>query len=571
MLAVASLCLVWSPSNAEEDPGPDDVSAVPSLGFPGKMPDIGSAPAASNAMPKLPGASATGKPAPAPDVPEKADGGGTQPFGAKLFMGNFLRTRENGLNPNYVILPGDHVAVYAWGAASIANVFVVDGQGNIFVPEVGPIHVAGVRNADLTKVVKAGLSRVFARYLDVYTNLLTANPVAVFVTGGVERPGRYAGIPSDSVLFFLDQAGGIDSKLGSYRKISVLRGGKPVASVDLYEFMLSGVLPEIQFEDGDTILVHQRGPVIELRGNVAVPCFLEFLSEPVSGTEALKVIPGSARATQVTLGGIRGGIPISETLSLEAFMKFSLRDGDVINLRADGRSDMIVVKLEGEYEGPSELAVKRGARLVDVLNYVPVESSLADVRSVHLRRSSVAKAQKQSIDDALFRLERSSLLALSQSNGESSIRVKEAELALKFVERARLIQPLGRVVTMRNRQQVNLVLEDGDVIVVPPRTNIVRIGGEVMMAQAVMFQPGMSAEDYIEDAGGYTDRSDEDRIIVIHPNAQVVIGDPDMDIGPGDEVLVPPRVDTKTLQNIADVTQIIYQVAVAAAVVLTIM
>ena len=569
LLITWTLCLLGATSRAETLDPTSDEPAIPSLGFSTDSSEQNEPSAGSGSVPVLGrNQGATGKPVPVNSSRSSDESDGPRPFGAKLFMGNFLRTRKNGVNPNYVILPGDQVAVYAWGATDLHNVFVVDGQGNIFIPGVGPIRLAGVKNADLTKVVKSGLSRVFSRYLEVYTNLLTSNPVAVFVTGGVQHPGRYAGIPSDSVLFFLDQAGGIDPKLGSYRKISVLRHNQPIATVDLYDFLLRGVLPQIQFEDGDTILVHPRGPWVQLRGNVAVHCHLEFSTEPVSGSDALNVIPGSALATQVTLSGIRDGIPINHTLSLEAFRRFTLKDGDVITLRDDGRSDMIVVKLEGEFEGPSELAVKRGSRLVDVLNYVPVNTSLANVRAVHLRRSSVARAQKDSIDDALFRLERSSLLALSQSNGESSIRVKEAELALKFVERARLIQPLGRVVTMRDQQQVNLLLEDDDVIVVPARTNIVRIGGEVMMAQAVMFQPDRTAEEYITDAGGYTDRSDESRVIVIHPNAEVVIGDPGMDVLPGDEVLVPPRVDTKTLQNVADVTQIIYQVAVSAAVVL---
>ena len=569
LLITWTLCLLGATSRAETLDPTSDEPAIPSLGFSTDSSEQNEPSAGSGSVPVLGrNQGATGKPVPVNSSRSSDESDGPRPFGAKLFMGNFLRTRKNGVNPNYVILPGDQVAVYAWGATDLHNVFVVDGQGNIFIPGVGPIRLAGVKNADLTKVVKSGLSRVFSRYLEVYTNLLTSNPVAVFVTGGVQHPGRYAGIPSDSVLFFLDQAGGIDPKLGSYRKISVLRHNQPIATVDLYDFLLRGVLPQIQFEDGDTILVHPRGPWVQLRGNVAVNCYLEFSTGPVSGSDALNVIPGSALATQVTLSGIRDGIPINHTLSLEAFRRFTLKDGDVITLRDDGRSDMIVVQLEGEFEGPSELAVKRGSRLVDVLNYVPVNTSLANVRAVHLRRSSVARAQKESIDDALFRLERSSLLALSQSNGESSIRVKEAELALKFVERARLIQPLGRVVTMRDQQQVNLLLEDDDVIVVPARTNIVRIGGEVMMAQAVMFQPDRTAEEYITDAGGYTDRSDESRVIVIHPNAEVVIGDPGMEVLPGDEVLVPPQVDTKTLQNVADVTQIIYQVAVSAAVVL---
>ncbi len=530
-------------------------------------------------LPKLPtidvppgGAPEVGTVGVPPDVKKGTESDEPQPFGANLFMGNFLRTRQNGLNPDYRILPGDQVAVHTWGAVALSQVFVVDGQGNIFIPGVGPISLQGVRNADLTSKVRAGLQRVYARHLEVYTNLITANPVAVFVTGGVPRPGRYAGIPSDSVLFFLDQAGGIDPKLGSYRRIDILREGATLASIDLYDFILSGVLPALQFKDGDTILVGRRGPVVELKGNVARPTYLEFLPDaPLTGTLALEIVPNAALATQVTLYGIRDGFPINRTLSLNTFAEFPLQDGDSITIREDGRTDMIVVNIEGEFEGPSQLAVVRGSRLVDVLNHVPVEPLLADTSAVHLKRNSIARVQKDAIDDALFRLERSALLALSQSNGESNIRAKEAELALRFAERARLVQPLGRVVTSHQGDQQNVLLEDGDVIVVPRRTNVVTIGGEVMMAQAVMFQPDLTADDYVELAGGYTDRADEDKVILIHPDASVTVGGPTMRVLPGDEVLVPPRVDIKTLQNVADITQIIYQIAVSAAVVLAIL
>jgi hypothetical protein len=212
--------------------------------------------------------------------------------------------------------------------------------------------------------------------------------------------------------------------------------------------------------------------------------------------------------------------------------------------------------------------VRRGARLVDVLNYVPVAPELANTKAVHLKRPSVAQTQKDAIADSLFRLERSALLALSSSRGEAEIRVKEAELTQKFVERAKLIQPLGRVVTANAGAQRNVVLEDGDTIVVPAKTNVVHVGGEVWMSQAVMFTDELTAEDYIDLAGGYTDRADEDRVIVIRADATVAIGDPDMLVVPGDEILVPPRVDTKEVQNILDVTQIIYQIAISAAVVL---
>jgi protein involved in polysaccharide export with SLBB domain len=538
-------------------PPADDIEEIPKPNF-------------APEQPSKPEKAAT--PTPAPESGKDAiDSGPLSPFGARLFTGNFLHTRQDGLNPDYVVMPGDRVQVHTWGALELSNVFVTDAQGNIFVPGVGPIQVAGTRNADLTQKVKAGLARVYARNFEVYTNLLTAKPVAVFVTGGVKRPGRYAGVPSDSILFFLEQAGGIEPRLGSYRSIAVLRNGTIVTKVDLYDFLLRGQLPPMQFKDGDTILVNQRGAVIDMRGDVALPAMLEFPSKSFSGTEALSVIPGAARATQVTIQGIRQGVPISRTFSVEQFRSFRLEDGDAITLRGDGRADTILVKLEGEYKGPSVLAVRRGSRLVDVLNYVSVDPVLSNPGAVHLKRTSVAQAQKYSIGESLFRLERSALLALSNSQGEANIRVREAELTQKFVERARLIQPLGRVPTVRDGRQRNVVLEQDDVIVIPARTNVVRVGGEIMMTQAVMFLPEGTAEDYIEQSGGYTDRSDRSKVIIIHADAQISIGDPDMPVAAGDEILVPPKVDAKTLQNAVDITQVIYQIAVSAAVVIAIL
>ena len=514
--------------------------------------------------PAPPPAGATiGGPPPPPEPPE--------PFGARLFTGNFLTTRQDGLNGDYLVMPGDRIQVSTWGALETSQVLLVDAQGNIFLPNVGPVQVAGTKNSELTAKVRGGLSRVYSRNFEVYTNLLSAKPVAVFVTGGIKKPGRYAGVPSDSVLFFLEQAGGIDPRLGSYRDVTVLRAGQKMAQLDLYDFLLHGTLPPLQFKDGDTVLVNPRGPIVEMQGEVTLPATLEFKPGAVTGAEAFAVVPGIARATHVTIEGIREGVPISRTLSVTSFKNFALRDGDSIMLRGDGRADTILVRLEGEFNGPSVLAVRRGARLVDVLNYVSVDLALANPEAVHVRRNSVVKAQKTAIDDALFRLERSALLALSSSQGEAGIRVREAELTQKFVERARLIQPLGRVVTARNNQQRNVVLEPDDVIVIPARTNVIRVGGEVMMTQAVMFRPHSTAADYIIDSGGYTDRSDHGRVIIIRANAEVAVGDTDLPVYPGDEILVPPRVDAKLLQNSIDVTQVIYQIAVSAAVVIAIL
>jgi protein involved in polysaccharide export with SLBB domain len=506
-----------------------------------------------------------GKAAPAP-----ATKSGAQPFGANLFSGSYQGQHQDGRNSNYKVMPGDRVVVNTWGALEINKIFVVDGQGNIFLPSIGPVPLAGVKNGNLTNVVRAQIGRVYRTGVGVYTNLLTAAPVGVYVTGGVPRPGRYAGVPADSVLFFLNQAGGIEAQSGSYRKISVLRENKSIAEIDLYDFILNGSLPQVQFADGDTVLVRRRGPTVLLRGEVTAPAHIELLPEQSKGADALLVVPKAARATAVSVQGTSGSGSYSKTMSVEDFAARPLRDGDTVFLRVDGRPETILITLEGEFHGPSLMSITRGARLLDLLNYVAVDPKLADVKAVHVRRKSVAVAQKKSIDDSLHRLERSAMLALSNTDTEAAIRVREAELLQNFVKSARTIQPLGRVVTASRGQQQNLMLSDGDTIVIPSKTNVVRIGGEVRMTQAVVYTPGMTAGDYIARAGGFTDRADDDRIIIMHASAEVTMGDEDSNVRPGDELLVAPAVDSKIFQNVSDITQVLYQIAVAAAVVLAI-
>ncbi|HEX5514252.1 MAG TPA: polysaccharide biosynthesis/export family protein, partial [Gammaproteobacteria bacterium] len=275
------------------------------------------------------------------------------PFGADLFSGGFRGPRASGLNPAYRILPGDQITVRAWGAVEFDRVLPVDVQGNIFVPYVGPVYVQGVSNSELDARVKAAIREVFTGNVSVYTNLQGVQPVAVFVTGYVEKPGRYAGSPSDSLLYFLDQASGIDKNTGSFRRVRVLRDGKTIAEADLYDFLIHGRLPRPQFEDGDTIVVEQRGPVVTVAGDVAQPYRYELDSDSRLGHQLLELAQLNPGVSHVLHRGVRDTGPFSAYLPLEAFRSDTLRAGDEVYFSADQRADSIVVQIEGSYQGPS--------------------------------------------------------------------------------------------------------------------------------------------------------------------------------------------------------------------------
>jgi protein involved in polysaccharide export with SLBB domain len=504
-----------------------------------------------------------------PVTVEHPDADAARPFGADLFKGGFRGTRASGLNATYRILPGDQITVRAWGALDLNRVLPVDAQGNIFIPSVGPVQVMGVSNSELDSRVRAAIRQVFTDNVSVYTNLQGVQPVAVFVTGFVESPGRYAGTPDDSLLYFLDQASGIAPQSGSFRDIRILRDGDIVTEIDLYGFLLSGHLPRTQFEDGDTIVVGRRGPAVTVSGDVATPYRYELVHDAVPGADLLELVQLKPGVSHALLTGTRNGAPISAYLPLNELHADQLHDGDELLFAIDTRRDTIIVQLEGSFEGPSRFTVPNDAALRDLLDSIPVNPSLADVQSVSIRRESVAERQRRSLEDSLRRLETAYLGASSSTVEEARIRAGEAELIQDFVRRARQTEPSGRMVIAHNGRISDIRLQDGDVITIPERSHSLLVSGEVLVPQAMVYQDGQRAEDYIRRAGGFTERADKRRILVVRPNGEVVPARGN-ELRPGDEILVLPAVPTKNLQLASTLAQILFQIAVTTRVVLDI-
>lgn len=489
------------------------------------------------------------------------------PFGADLFAGGFRGLRADGLNPDYRILPGDQVTLRLWGAVEMDRVLPVDAQGNIFIPAIGPVRVQGVTHGQLDAVVRNAVRGVYPENVNVYTNLQGVQPVSVFVTGFVNKPGRYVGVPSDSVLYLLDQASGIDEALGSYRNILLKRDGEVIARLDLYDFLLNGRLEHPQLQDGDTVLVQRRGPAITVLGDVGQPHIFELPRGPLTGAMLTDIVPLLPGVSHALIRGTRGTEPHSTYLELSGFERARIADGDEVLFLADERSNSLVIQLEGAYLGRSYYVVPKGTSLLEVLNAVAVDPEETAYESISIRRESVAERQKVALDDSLRRLETTYLGASSSTAEESAIRVREAELISRFVKEARKVEPNGRLVVANEGKLVDIRLQDGDVITLPRRTDSVLISGEVYIPQSLVYVPGKSVSDYIDAAGGFSQHADEDTILIARQNGEVR-GAGEVPLRPGDQILVLPKVETKNLQIASTVTQILYQIAVATKVAL---
>lgn len=517
----------------------------------------------------VPGAAAPSTTAlpPGPLPPDPALSHKPLMFGSQIFSGRFASEAFSGFNPQYQIAVGDRISIRMWGAFDFAATQPVDAQGNVFIPNVGPVRVLGVRNADLGQQVERQVKRTYRASVGVYATLEAAQPVKVYVTGFVKAPGLYGGLSSDSVLYYLDRAGGIDPDRGSYLQVDVLRDGKPRARVDLYRFLLDGQIEPLQLQDGDTVVVAPRKHTVQVSGEVLNPYVFEFAQREISAGELLAVARPRPGATHLSIVRKIGAERRSEYHALDQAGEVMIRDGDEVTLTSDKYPGTILVRIEGAHLGERTLVMPYGAKLKDALARLR-PAPQADLQAAQLFRKSVATRQKELLEGSLRGLETYALTARSATSEEASLRQREGQQILAFIERARQVQPRGQVLLARAGSLAGeTLLEDGDLIRVPEASNVVLVSGEVLFPNAQIFEPKADVETYVRRAGGYTQGADQARVVVVRQDGS--IGDPELrDLRPGDEIMVMPKVETKNVEVARGITQIIYQIAVAARIAL---
>jgi protein involved in polysaccharide export with SLBB domain len=497
--------------------------------------------------------------------PLRMPGPATAVFGATLFN-RAPPAPTDTPNPNYVLGPGDRVSVTTWGFIETGIQAVIDPEGNIFIPQIGPVRLAGTRAGDVQRVIEAEVRRVYAQQVQVYATVLSTGQLGVFVTGFVRLPGRHLGAASESVLDFLARAGGVDPGRGSYRDIAIRRGGRDIARVDLYRFLLTGALPQISLQQGDTIVVPAQGAMVGADGAVRNNYLFEVAGRAMPGSELLRLAAPLPSATNAVIRGTRGQQPFARYVTVRELGNVQLLDQDTVSFITDAPAPTVRVMIEGSRIGPSVLIADRDTSLCTLLDYVEVDPRLANTRGVFLLRPSLAAQQIRIINEALDRLERQLFMAVSATTGVAEIRASEANLIASYIQRARRTVPEGRLVVMDRRGRCSDVrLNDGDTVVIPERLETVLVGGEVRAPQAVVWRRGMTINDYIEAAGGYAERGSDNQVMIRKASGALVL-EPTEPPEPGDELIALPKLDPKNFQIARDLLNLIFQSALAVRV-----
>ena len=524
-------------------------------------------PGAAAGEPRVPAFDTSGQSAGLPQQADYSANLTSDVFGANLFTGAFSRDSASIFNPSHVVSVGDRIQLRMWNGYNVDTVLTVDAGGNILLPEVGPFRVQGITNENLQTAITGALRRAFARNVSIYASLLAAQPVRVYVTGAVYRPGLYTGTSSDSILRYLDQAGGIDPERGSFLDVAIKRGQQTLAIVNLYDFLLKGELASRQLNNGDVIFVQPRKKTVKVGGLAENAKRFEFMGDATTLQQIASMAKPLPQSTNVRVIRNTGTVRNTEYYSLAQAPNVHVKDGDEVEFTADKRPGTITVRVEGEHLGPQEFVLPYGSRIGELLSKIQMTPQ-SDANSIQLFRNSVKERQKLLLHTALRSLESSVLTARSGTAEEAQLRKEEAGLVLQWVERARKIDPTGQTLIAKSANRDSLLLENGDILRVPVKDGLVVVNGEVLFPNAIAFDKGMDLEEYIQQAGGYSQNADTSRVIIAHRDGSFSDGKRDPEIKAGDEILVLPKVDFKSRQFAKDVFQILYQIAISARVVL---
>ncbi len=193
------------------------------------------------------------------------------------------------VDPGYPIGAGDVLRLTLWGEIEYQYEFEVSREGNIVIPKVGQVFVAGTRLERLRESLKNYLSKFYSGlandppsiFMDVTIARLRSNQI--YIMGEVDRPGAYS-VSSYATAFNALYAVGGAKVTGSLRETRILREGKVVARVDLYDYMLKGIsTDDIRLQHNDIVFVPPRGQTIGIKGEILRPAIYE-----ITGQETLK-------------------------------------------------------------------------------------------------------------------------------------------------------------------------------------------------------------------------------------------------------------------------------------------
>jgi len=459
----------------------------------------------------------------------------------------------------YVLGPGDQLELNLWGRIDRTVTLDVSPEGKVFIQGRGAVDVGGKTLAwARDRVLKA----IADQYVGVHAELrlVRLRTFKVYLTGAVKTPGAVEVTSATRASEPLTAVGLADN--ASRRNIVLRHADSTTTRIDLDAFDRLGRLDlNPMLVDGDVIQVPAEREHATIAG--AVPRWLDSEIAPGDNIETLVQLAGglttSATPEQAFMVRFQNGTEresLSVDLTSPTALAMPLRDGDRLFVPYKPEYHFLPsVEIAGEVEHPGTFPITTGRhRISDLVGWAGGFRPTANRAAVHLIRGgpNTPGATKE-VDPEFDRLVRLSRNEMTESE-YTKLETKLAEQKNTFTIDWSRLQP---------GSATDPLLQDGDVVRVDRFIPTVRIEGQVKRPGYVDYAPGRTLSEYIELAGGFTERSARSSVRVSRSmTGQIIPARSIKSVLPGDFIWVPERRDIDAWTAFRDIVTVVGQVAV---------
>lgn len=307
-------------------------------------------------------------------------GGARKIYGHNVFTNPALsfEPNQNLATPqNYRLGPGDEVIIDIWGVNEDHIRQTISPEGSIMISQIGPLYLNGMTISEANKYVRDSFAGKYSGISgenpdsDIKVTLGNVRTIQVDIMGEVSVPGTYRLSPFATVFHALYKAGGIN-EIGTMRNIEVIRNGKKLPAIDIYEFLFEGKQTgNIRLQERDVIRVAPYSRLIGIDGNVKRPMFYEMLpNESLSDLiQYAGGFTGDAYSEQVRLARQSGRENELHNINAVEFDTYLLDDGDIISVGSILDRYANRVELKGSVFRPGMYAISNEVQTVkDLIN-----------------------------------------------------------------------------------------------------------------------------------------------------------------------------------------------------------
>jgi len=436
---------------------------------------------------------------------EQAAGHRLDVFGRSLFdkgPTTFAPLSNIPVPADYVIGPGDQLVIRAWGKIDVDATVTVDRRGQVILPKIGPVNVAGLRYEQLDECVRKAIETIYKGF-DLNVQMGQLRTIQIYVLGNARQPGEFTVSSLSNLLDALFSSGG-PSATGTMRHIQLQRAGKVITEIDIYDLIRKGDKShDVHLLPGDVIFIPVIGPQIAVIGSVKEPGIYEMMGDT---TVAKAIEEASGLTALATTSGVllerveNRKLRHVDEFALDATgMQRQLKDADMLKISPISPKFENAVMIRGNVASPGRFPWHEGMRVSDL---IPTRDSLIVSEHWSMENARGVSGHANLLEDVAAT---SAEINWSYASIE---RMDEHDFSTRLIP-----FNLGNAVDDPTSSD-NQVLKIGDIVTVFSRKDLalprkqhqifVTIGGEVNVAGVYRIQDGETLRTLVARAGGFT-------------------------------------------------------------------